>query len=169
MDLRPFVENLQQQLAASAEAVGPEARELIERLAQPLDAAIHLTLQDALAAAGEEITAELAPGSVELRIRGREPEFVVTVPTTEPAEPAPSPPPAPTTPADDDGGVSRINLRLPEQLKARAEAAASGEGLSLNSWLIRAVAAALDRPGGGTRLDPRRSPPGTQRYTGWAR
>ena len=73
MDLQPYVENLHQQLVVAAETGGPEARELVERLAAPLDAAIRLTLQDALAAAAEEITCELAPGSVELRLRGREP------------------------------------------------------------------------------------------------
>ena len=80
------MENIHEQLAATAEAGGEEARALAERLVAPLDAALRLALQDALAAAAEEITTELAPGSVELRLRGRNPEFVVTPP---PAESAP--------------------------------------------------------------------------------
>ena len=67
------------QLEVAAEAGGDEARALAERLVAPLDAAIRLAVQDALAAAAEEITLELAPGSVELRLRGREPEFVVSL------------------------------------------------------------------------------------------
>ena len=54
-------------------------------------------LQDALAAAVEEITCELAPGSVELRLRGRDPEFVVRLPPVDPADSAdeePTPPSA---------------------------------------------------------------------------
>ena len=78
MDLQPYIENIQIHVVVAAEAGGEEARELAERLLSPLDAAIRLTLQDALAAAAEEITRELAPGSVELRLRGRDPEFVVT-------------------------------------------------------------------------------------------
>jgi hypothetical protein len=169
MDLRPYVENLHQQLALAAEAGGPEARELVERLAVPLEAAIRLTLQDTLAAAAEEITCDLAPGSVELRLRGRDPEFVVTVPSADdqPAPFEPAQPPPPVTDGE-DGGMSRINLRLPDQLKARVEQAAESVGLSVNAWLVRAAASALDRPDSGSRRD-RRFPPGTQRYTGWAR
>ena len=84
MDLRPYLESIHRQLADAAEAGGDDARALAERLAAPLDAAIRLALQDALGAAAEEITRELAPGSVELRIRGRNPEFVVTPAPIEP-------------------------------------------------------------------------------------
>ena len=85
MDLRTYVESIHQQLAIAAEAGGDDARALAERLAAPLDSAVHLALQDALAAAVEEITTELAPGSVELRLRGREPDFVVTPAPADPA------------------------------------------------------------------------------------
>jgi hypothetical protein len=167
MDLQPYVENLHQQLVVAAETGGQEARELVERLAAPLDAAIRLTLQDALAAAAEEITCELAPGSVELRLRGREPEFVVTTPPApEPLDMEPASPPP--VMEGEDGGMSRINLRLPDQLKARVEQAAAAEGLSVNAWLVRAAASAVDRTDPGPRRD-RRSPTGAQRYTGWAR
>src|SRR5215472_16994870 len=93
MDLRFHVENLHRQLADAAAVGGEDARALVDRLAAPLDAAIQLTLQDVLAAAAQEITTELAPVSVELRLRGREPEFVVTFP------PAPAPAPAGDEPA----------------------------------------------------------------------
>ena len=46
---------------------------------------------------------------------------------------------------DDERTMSRINLRLPERLKARVEQAAASEGLSVNAWLVRAAAAALER------------------------
>ena len=74
MELDRFIHDIHAQLDAAAQAGGEEARELAERLAAPLDSAIRLALQDALAAAAEEITVELAPGSVELRLRGRDPD-----------------------------------------------------------------------------------------------
>lgn len=174
MHLRFHVENLHRQLAAAAAVGGEDARVLVEQLAAPLDAAIQLTLQDALAAAAEEISTELAPGSVELRLRGRDPEFVVTLP------PVPAPPPAGDEPAapsvrpaqapveGDEGATSRINVRLPDQLKARIEQAASAEGLSVNTWIVRAAAAALDRTH-PARPQERRAPQGGQRYSGWTR
>jgi hypothetical protein len=183
MDLRVYVEDIHQQLLVAAEAGGDEARALAERLVGPLDAAIRLALQDVLAAAAEEITCELAPGSVELRLRGRDPEFVVTPPLVDMSvddldgdhqgEPNRWPVAAKefaasTSSEGDEGAMARINLRLPDQLKGRIEQAAAGEALSVNSWIVRAAAAALEgnEPG-------RRRPPGVsklaQRYSGWAR
>src|SRR5580700_9543204 len=83
MDLTEHVESIRRQFAAAAEAGGDEAKAQAERLFAPLESAIRLALQDALAAAAEEITTELAPGSVELRLRGREPQFVVSLPQVE--------------------------------------------------------------------------------------
>jgi hypothetical protein len=171
MNLGLYIDSLNRQLAVAAEASGEEARALAERLVAPLDAAIRLTLQDVLAAAAEEITTELAPGSVELRLRGRDPEFVVTPPPADPSaddpvEVAHDRPPA--FPEGDEGAMSRINLRLPDHLKARIEQAAASEGLSVNAWLVRAAAAALERTG-PARAHERRASQGAQRYTGWAR
>ena len=179
MDLGPYVESIRSQLEVAAEAGGDEARALAERLVAPLDAAIRLALQDALAAATEEITTELAPGSVELRLRGRDPEFVVTLPTGDPSveeslegeETGPGAWPTGGTggPTEgDEGTMSRINLRMPDHLKARIEHAAAGDGLSVNAWLVRAAAAGLDRTD-ATRRAERRAPKGAQRYSGWAR
>src|SRR5436309_9217023 len=128
MDLGPYVENIHRQLAVAAEAGGDDARALAERLVAPLDAAIRLTFQDVLVAAAEEITCELAPGSVELRLRGRDPEFVVTPPPVDLSaddlpegdhhrEPSGRPVTAPGVAAPgsvdaDEGAMSRINLRM---------------------------------------------------------
>jgi hypothetical protein len=180
MDLRPYVDEIHRQLAVAAEAGGDEARALAERLVAPLDAAIRLTLQDVLAAAVEEITCELAPGSVELRLRGRDPQFVVTAPPADrsvddvpegDAHPEPNAGQMTGTGVAgeaDDGAMSRINLRMPDQLKSRVEQAAGSEGLSVNSWLMRAATAALQRTDAGRRGE-RRNPLAAQHYTGWAR
>jgi hypothetical protein len=168
MDLRPYVEDIHRQLVVAAEAGGDDARTVAERLVAPLDAAMRLALQDVLAAAVDEITCELAPGSVELRLRGREPEFVVTPPPADVPGDADEPA-VPTPPPDaDDGAMSRINVRMPEHLKSRIEVAAAGEGLSVNAWLVRAAAAAAERTGPG-RPSERRAPQGGKRYSGWVR
>src|SRR5512133_3893285 len=64
MDLTQYVENLRRELAVAADAGGEDARALAERLTAPLESAIRLMLLDALSAAADEITRELAPGSV---------------------------------------------------------------------------------------------------------
>jgi hypothetical protein len=143
MDLTTYVERLRSELGVA---------EL------NAEAAVRLMLLEALSAAADEITREVAPATVELRLRGGEPEFVVTpVPADEPA-PDVVPP---------EGDTARINLRLPEQLKAGVEQAATREGLSVNSWLVRAVATSL------TNRDPARPPQRGGRvgesFTGWVR
>src|SRR5215213_1996717 len=93
MDLTPYVENLRRELAVAADAGGEDARALAERLTAPLESAIRLMLLDALSAAADDVTRELAPGSVELRLRGGEPEFVVSAAPAD--EPAAAEPPGP--------------------------------------------------------------------------
>jgi len=150
MDITPYVESLRQDLAAAAEAGGPEAKAAAERLALALDPAVRLALMDALSQAAAEITSELAAGSVDVRLKGREPQFVVDVPTMplqaadQPT--APTAPHAPTPPEaeeeDEDGNVARITLRIPESVKFKAEELAAKSGHSLNSWLVNVVRAA---------------------------
>ncbi len=162
MDLTPYVDNLRRELATAAEAGGAEARALAERLVAPLESAVRLTLLEALSTAMDEVTRELAPGSVDVRLRGRDPEFVVSVPddaTVSQGDATQLPPMV-----SEEGAVARINLRLPEHLKFRVEEAASREGISVNAWLVRAAAAGL---GHGGRTPGRSS--STQHYTGWVR
>jgi hypothetical protein len=169
MDLTEHVERIRRQFAAAAEAGGDEAKVQAERLFVPLESAIRLALQDVLVAAAEEITCELAPGSVELRLRGREPEFVVSLPQSEsPSDEVEVRVSGPASPEGDEGATARINLRLPEHLKSRVDEAAANEGLSTNTWLVRAMSAALERSSSARRQD-RRPPTGSQRYTGWSR
>src|SRR3954453_24076802 len=141
MDLTQPVEEVRHQLAVAAEAGGDEARALAERLTPPLDSVLRFRLLEVLGAAAAEITRELAPGSVDLRLRGREPEFVVTQPPAEVA--AEHTPEAPS----EEGPMSRTNLRLPDQLKTRIVQDAEREGRSTNAWLGRAASAAAELSG----------------------
>ena len=178
MDLSPFVDQLRRDLLAAADAGGDEARALAERLTAPLESSVRLALLSALSQAAEEITGQLAPGAVDVRLRGSDLGFAVTSPPVEPpAGPAPDAPApealgsqtqAPAVDLD-EGGTLRITLRLPEQLKSRVDEAATRLGVSVNTWLVRAVATAVDpqpRPSSDSRH--RRWSGGSQ-YTGWAR
>jgi hypothetical protein len=166
MDLTAYVERLREELAGAAELGGPEARALADRLTAPLESAFRLAMLDALSAAADEITQDLAPGSVEVRLRGGSPGFVVTPPPAEQAAFEAAPPAAEPVEPDADTAVSRINFRLSDQLKSRIEEAAGRDGLSVNAWLVRAATTAV-QTGGQTRTT--RAPIGGQRYTGWAR
>ncbi|WP_022927913.1 hypothetical protein [Patulibacter americanus] len=166
MDLTRYVDQLRTELAAAAGAGGDDARALAERLTAPLESSVRLMLLQALSAAADEVTQEIAPAAVDLRLRGGEPEFVVTgapqdAGTAYDAPPAPAPPREP-----DDGATARVNLRLPEGLKADVERAAARDGLSVNAWLVRAASAALQEPG-----QPARQRGGRvgQSFTGWVR
>ncbi|MFH9074638.1 hypothetical protein [Streptomyces alboflavus] len=186
MELTRYVNNLRQELSAAVEAGDEETRELAERLVAPLASAVRLTLLDALSAAADEITRDLAPGSVEIRLRGLDPTFVVTAPPPDqPFEDevdhdfdhphsrvAPSLVSlAPVTMNGEEGATSRINFRPPEHLKTRIEEAAGRERLSVNAWLVRAVSAMLEFDEQRGRRAERRVPRGaqgsSQRYTGW--
>lgn len=171
MDLAPYIDSLRHELAVAAEAGGEDARALADRLTSPLAAAARLVLLEALSTAADEITRELAPGSVEVRLHGRDPDFVVTRPPVDEPVDDVSGTVAGTglvVPADDGGGTARLNLRLPESLKARIDAAAEAEGLSLNVWLVRAAAGALE---GGLRgrSTPNAGRRGGDHFTGWVR
>ena len=145
MELTPYVESLRRELTTAAEVGGEDARALAARLLPPLDAAVRLTLLEALSTAAEEISAELAPGSVDVRLRGGTAGFVVTPPAAPVADDTAAGPAEVRLPVaeGDDAAMVRINLRLPANLKALIEDAAAGGGISVNAWIVRAAAAGL--------------------------
>jgi hypothetical protein len=169
MDLTPYVDQLRRDLLVAAEAGGEDARVLAERLTAPLESSVRLALLSALSQAAEELTGQLAPGAVDVRLRGGDLGFVVTPP---PAPEAPEVPASAAEPAPDveEGETVRITLRLPDQLKARVDEAAARLGLSVNTWLVRAVANAVDPEPRPTSSHSRRGRwSGGSQYTGWAR
>jgi hypothetical protein len=162
MELGQYVNDLQRQVVDAAANGAEETRAAAERLAAGLDAATRLVLLDALSAAVGEITRDLAPGSVDLRLRGREVEFVVSQPSIETEADD-----APAASVDlDDASTSRTTLRLPDALKARVDEAASADGLSVNTWLVRAIAAAVQPK---QRRSTQRALRTGDNFAGWAR
>jgi len=162
MELGQYVNDLQRQLAETAANGAEDTRAVAERLAAGLDAAARLVLLDVLSAAVGEITRDLAPGSVDLRLRGREIEFVVTQPNPESDSDE-----RPAAPVDlDDASTSRTTLRLPDALKARVDEAAAADGLSVNTWLVRAIAAEVQPR---QRRSAQRTLRTGDNFAGWAR
>jgi len=177
MDITPYVDNLRRDLAAAAEAGGPDIAQAAERLALALDPSARLALMEAISQAASEITAEMPAGSVDVRLNGRELDFVVHHEAA--SAPVPPPPPPPPTPEEieEEGGLARITLRIPESVKTRAEERAARAGDSLNTWLVKVVRAATSEHAievdldlssvsfGG--FDPFRKDKGNRRMTGW--
>ena len=154
MDLTPYVDALRRDLLAAAAAGTEETRRTAELLTVALDPAARLAILDALSAAAADVTEALSDVTVELRMHGREPRMAVDTVEPEPAAPPPG--------AEEADGTARVTLRLPESVKARTEDAAAREGVSVNSWLVRAVVQALDAPRAGSARAGRR-------ITGYAR
>ena len=179
MDITPYVESLRRDLLAAADGAGEESRQLAERLSFAIDPAARLAIMEAVSQAAAEITAEMPAGGVDVRLSGRELDFVVDA---GPAPVAQESAPVTTAPAEepeDDGTVARITLRIPEAVKARAEELAAKSGSSLNTWLVNVVRYATRENainvdidlssipflGGNDPFGGKRS--GSRRMTGW--
>ena len=180
MDITEYVDALRRDLAQAARAMGPETEQAAERLGFAMDSSARLALMEALSQAAAEITSELEGTSVEVRLQGREPVFVVVGagPSAVVDDTTAVPPEGDTTamsPEDEGDGTARITLRLPEALKGRAEELATKRGQSLNTWLVNAVRAAT-MPSITVNVGAQRGPgaPGrnrssNKRVQGWVR
>lgn len=171
MELSEYTETLRREVATVTRFAGEEVARAGQLIADSLDSSIRITLLDVLAGAAAEITSRLGDTAVELRLSSGNPAFVVVRAPGDlaapPAPPGPPPPGEPPGEGEEETLTSRVTLRLPDGLKARAEAAAAREGLSLNAWLIRAASRALDHPPTANVQSSRRGP--GRRITGYAR
>jgi hypothetical protein len=167
MELSEYIETLRREVASVTRVAGDEVARAGQMIAEALDSSIRLTLLDVLSGAAAEITSRLDDTAVELRLSSGSPTFAVVHAPQEPAPPSPPPPDAARGDGEEESGTSRVTLRLPDGLKARAEAAAARDGQSLNSWLVRAASRALDDPADSGSRPSRRGP--GQRITGYAR
>ena len=136
MQTTPYVDALLADLEAMA-SLGDEAvADAAQRLSQTLRASAGLRLLDLLGEAALEVSGQLPSGHVEVRLAGQEPSLVYV--DEEPSEPS-------LTTAE-DGASARITLRLSEALKTSVEAAAAREGVSVNTWIVRALNRAASAP-----------------------
>ncbi len=135
MQLSPYIDALQSDLDAIA-AVGDDAvAAAAQRLSAAIRASAGLRLLDALSEAALELTGQLPSGHVEVRLAGQDPSLVYVEAADEEAEPVPG-----------DDMSARITLRLPDSLKTGVETAAAREGVSVNTWIVRALGRALSAP-----------------------
>jgi hypothetical protein len=145
MDLTPYIASLREDLVTAASAGDENTRRSAEVLAAALEPAARLAIMNALSDLAAEVTASLDDHVVDVRLAGRDVQVVVTGRGTPREDPRADEVP----PVDETGDMSRMTLRLVEQLKAKAEQAAAAQGMSLNSWVQQAVNGALHRKGAG--------------------
>jgi hypothetical protein len=149
MQIGPFIDALQQDLAAVAAVGDPQAVETVQRISAVLDSSMRLRLLEAVAAAAHELTSQLQSGHVEVRLAGQDPSLVYV----EDAQ-APGP-----SVGGEEAFTARVTLRLPDALKASVEFAAVRDGVSVNAWIVQALSRSIDPR-------PHRGP---KRLTGFAR
>lgn len=148
MDLTPYLETVRHGVTAAAALGDDTTRGVADRLGDAVEASTRLALIRALSDAAAQVSAEVAPTSVELRMSGGDPDLVVVVPAPA-AEPTlllpepPSPPVDEPNAQDDDEPLARISLRLPMSVKTTVDQLADRDGISTNAWLLRAVMDAL--------------------------
>jgi hypothetical protein len=134
MQLDSHIQAIQGDLATTAGLGDDATADAARRLSDALGSTLHLRLLDLLGEAAAEIGGQLGSGRVEVRLAGRDPELVVVQEDTSDALQA----------VAGEELRGRITLRLPETLKSRIEAAADQEGVSTNTWLVHAIAHALE-------------------------
>ena len=132
MELEPHIDGLRAEIQRLAELGDEQAAAAAARLSDALGPTLSLRLLGLLSEAALEVSSQLPSGHVELRLAGQEPSLVYVADEAH-AQPA----------AADDGLMARITLRLPDTLKSSLEAAASQEGVSLNTWIVKALARGL--------------------------
>jgi hypothetical protein len=143
MDLTPYVAAMREDLSTAASAGDENTRRAAAVLAAALEPAARLAIMNALADLAAEVTASLEDHVVEVRLDGRDVQVVVTS-TASAHEP---PPREEEIPLDEQGDMSRMTLRLFEQLKSKAEQAAAAQGVSLNAFVQQAVQGAVHGKG----------------------
>ena len=130
MQLQRFIDALKADLMAVAELGDESTANAAGQLVVTLQGSLGLRLLDALSEAALELNDKLPFGHVEVRLTGQDPEFVYVGEEAESAAPVAGP---------EEGYTARISLRLPDALKTAIEAAAAGEGVSANTWIVRAL------------------------------
>jgi hypothetical protein len=147
MDLNPYVSALRENLIAAAAAGGEDTRNSARALAAALEPATRLAIMNALSDLAAEVTVALDDRVVDVRLDGQDVRVVVTGGAADEPDEAPEQPPPTLT--GDPGDISRITVRLLEELKGKAEQAAAAQGVSLNSFVSQAVQGALAGNRGG--------------------
>lgn len=157
MHLERHLEAVKAGVQNAAALADEHSQDIARRLGDALESSVRLAMIESLSEAATEISADLAPGSVEFRLAGGEPQFIVTAPPTEAPIPAAEPtttdqePEPAWTPSDGDEEQVRVTLRLPASVKAQVDERADADGVSTNTWLLQLVLKELGRRRGRGR------------------
>jgi hypothetical protein len=133
MQTSTIVESVQSDLSGLASLGGDVAARVAAQMTAAIGPSLRVRILEAVSEAANELAPQLPEGRVEVRIQGGDPVLVYV-------EDAPAPRARP----GDELPEARITLRLPESLKARVDAAATREGLSVNGWLVRVIARSVE-------------------------
>jgi uncharacterized protein (DUF1778 family) len=166
MQIDTHLSRVHEQLVAAAALGDDRTREIADALSTAAVPALRLALLAAVSELADEITAALLdhPGSPAVTVRLDHDELAVDVRSVAPSDDDASP----ARPTDGEPNA-RISLRLSDALKADIDTAAERDGVSVNTWLVRAAATAL-RPGAadtGQTARGRGRHHEAQRVTGW--
>ncbi len=163
MDLSTYVESVRAGVQNAAALADDHTKQVAEHLGHAVESSSRLALLQAISDAAAEISTELAPGSVEVRMSGTEPTFVVSNPSTghddvtmlmPEADEDSTEPVTVDSLNDADEAQARISLRLPQSVKEKVDEYADADGVSTNTWLLHRVLEALAEranPGRGRR------------------
>lgn len=125
MKMSSFIDRLSADLLALGHLGGADLESAVTRLLPTLEPVLRTRLLEALTEVANELKEQLPGAHLEARLNGDEVELAYIREEVTSRE----------IPADLN---ARITLRLPEDLKSRIEQAATKEGISLNSWLLKA-------------------------------
>ena len=130
-------------LASVASLAEPAVRESMERISRVWQPMLRNRLMQFMTVVGAELSdAAGMPSHVELRVTGDNISFTLAAPDAY-ATQAPAAPLSAIEPADAD---ARISLRINEALKERITEAAAADGMSVNTWIARALDREVAQP-----------------------
>ena len=127
MKMSLVVDGLRSDVVAVGELGDDVVAEVAERIADVLGRSVPGRVLDLLSAAAAELSATLPDGRVDIRVAGDDVDMTYVEDVAGPST------------NDGDEQSARITLRLGEGLKSRLEAGAAAEGVSVNTFIVRAL------------------------------
>ncbi|MGD7789632.1 Arc family DNA-binding protein [Propionibacteriaceae bacterium Y1700] len=162
MNIDTYLESVRGGISNATALADDHSKDVAHRLGDAVESSVRLALIEALSDATAEISAEVAPASVEFRLTGGEPQFVVSAPPAT-ADEQDDYDDDVTNDATESGGDDeeqvRVTLRLPASIKKKVDEQADADGVSTNTWLLQRVLESLGRRGRGGRGGPWRGGP----------
>ena len=151
MHVDAYTETLRRTLVETSSLGDDRTQDVARSLAAALDPALRLVALQMLTDTADELNGELDGAHVAVVMDGATPHLLVTQAdrsdernqdhVTGPDRHAQTPVHA--VPEVAEGPEVRTTLRLPESLKQQIDAAARGQGRSVNAWLVEAARGAL--------------------------